>query len=175
MVPRILWGALVFSTCLLFGVALFLLRAGSIPDEPAEPFMLPALGVVSLVVAIVSVVLPRHMHRKSLELAKLEVLTEVDERGGAALFRDAAPTIRVFAKPDAARRAAFARYFTPFILGMSLSESIALWGFTLVVMGEPLLHALPFWVVCWSLMIPRFPTLKRVYGPLERAHDAILM
>jgi len=172
-VPRILWGAMFASTCVFIVVLYFQQRTGALPTEPTEPIMLPAFAAVALGIAIVSVLYPRHLHRTSLELGKLEVVTEVDERGGAALFRDAAPTIRVFANPDEARRSAFVKYNTPFILGMAQSESIALFGFALGMLGFPLLHVLPFWLVCWVLMIIRFPTLERILGPLEKAHDAV--
>ena len=173
MVPRILWGALFTSTCLFIAVLLFQQQSGLLPTDPTDPIMLPAFAVVALGIAVASVLFPRHLHRTSLELAKLEVVTEVDERGGGVLFRDAAPTIRVFADQDTARRSAFVKFHTPFILGMALSESIALFGFVLGMLGFPLLHVLPFWIVCWALMIVRFPTLKRVLGPLEKVQHAV--
>lgn len=173
-VARILWGALFASTCVFLGVLLFVRQSGTIPAEPAEPFMLIAFGVVALGVAAASIVVPRTTHRTSLGNAKLEVVTEVDERDGAALFRDAAPTIRVFANPDEARRVAHIRYHTPFILGMALSESIALFGFSLAMLGFPVLQVLPFWIVSWVLMIVRFPTPRRVFAALEEIHDAVL-
>jgi F0F1-type ATP synthase membrane subunit c/vacuolar-type H+-ATPase subunit K len=173
-VVLILWGALFISTCMFILVLVIQQRSGVLPTEPVNPIMLPVFGVVALAIAVTSVVFPRHMHRSLLKAAKLEILTEVDERGGPVLFRDAAPTIRVFADSAKARDVAFPRFQTPFILGMALSESVALFGFTLGFLGFPLPHVLPFWGVCWVLMIMRFPTRKRIYGPLEELHDAVI-
>ncbi len=173
-VPRILWGALVFSTCLFLVVLVIQQRTGALPTEPVNPIMLPVIAVVALGVAVFGVVFSRQMHRGLLKAAKLEVVSEVDERSGPVLFRDAAPTIRAFANPEQARAVAFTRFHTPFILGMAMSEAVALFGFTLAMLGFPMLQVLPFWVVCWGLMIMRFPTLKRVLEPLEAAHDAVL-
>lgn len=173
-VVRILWGALFSSTCMFIVVLLIQQRADALPTEPVTPLMLPVLGAVALGIAVLSVVFPRQMFHASLKLAKLEVITQVDEGEGPALFRDAAPTIRVFAKPDEARTMVFPKYQTAFILGMALSEAVALFGLVLGMQGVPLLHVLPFWVVCWALMIMRFPTPKRIFGPLEKVHDAVL-
>ena len=174
MVPRILWGALFVTTVIYLGVLQFMARFGEIPAAPVEPLMPLAFGVVGLVVAAVSVLLPRHMYRQALQELQLEVVTQVDERGGAVLFRDAAPTIRVFKDPAAVVRSVMPRFFTPFILGMALAEAVALFGFTLAMMGLPLLHALPFWAVAWALMIVHFPAVRRILGPLESLYDVVL-
>jgi hypothetical protein len=60
-------------------------------------------------------------------------------------------------------------YQTTFILKMAMAEAVALFGFVLHFVGFPLAYALPFFVVCWALMIARFPTLEKAIAPLEQA------
>jgi hypothetical protein len=85
-------------------------------------------------------------------------------------FRETTTVMRKVAKdPKAARQRALMIYQTAFILKMALAESIALYGFILHFLGFPLTVALPFFGVCWILMLVRFPTLEKAIAPLEQA------
>jgi hypothetical protein len=56
---------------------------------------------------------------------------------------------------------------TPFILALALSESVAMFGFVLGWLGAPLPVAGAFFAASWVLLLARFPTRSRVFGPFE--------
>jgi hypothetical protein len=169
---RILWGALLFST-VLFLVLLLVIKPE--PPEPPEPLMLPVLAVAALGSIVAREVIPRMNYRQVAARVKLETTEEpVADSARAASdvlpFRETTTVLRKVAKnPQAARQRALVIYQTVFILKMALAESVALYGFVLHFLGFPLLHALPFFGVCWVLMLTTFPTLEKAIAPLEQA------
>lgn len=165
--PRILWGALLFSTL----VYLVILQVIELPEAETDPTMLTVLAVAGLSSAIISVVWPAFLQRQLAAASKLEV-EEVPDPDAQAMFRDQIPTLRRFADPDAVVSKGAAIFFTPFILGMALAESVAIYGFVLGFLGFDLVTIIPFWVTAWALMLVRFPRWSDVLGPLEKAHDA---
>lgn len=166
--PRILWGALLFST-VLYLVVLFMVHP---PHQELQPLYPPLFGLLSLGIAVVSFVLPAQGYKQTVLRQKPEIAEEADQQGSDIIpYRDA-PKRRVFASPTDARRMARIAYQTPFILGMALSEAIALFGFVLGFLGHPLPYFIPFFVFAWVLMLVRFPTEKAVYGRYEQAMGA---
>jgi len=165
--PRILWGALLFSTL----VYLVILQVIELPEAEPDPVMLPVLGVAGLGSAIISIFLPAHLHRQQAAVSKLEV-EEVPDPTAQGMFRDQIPTLRRFADPDAVVAKGAAIFFTPFILGMAMAESVAIYGFFLGFIGFDLVTIIPFWVAAWALMLVRFPRWTDVLGPLEKVHEA---
>ena len=169
LVPWILYGALYWST----GMYLLVLhlQAEALRRAEPDPIMLPALGGVALVCAVMSFVLPRLVHRAA--LARLELaVEEVPDPNGSVMFRDRTPTLRVFAHPDQARRRARQIFFTPFILRLAIAESIAIDGFILRMQGFEWAQILPFFVVCWVIFALSAPLNRRIFGPLEKHFDA---
>jgi hypothetical protein len=168
-VVRILWAALFASTA-TFIVVLFLVP---VADEPAPPILLPIFAALAISLAVISVLFPRYAHRLALLRGEFPV-EEVDDPDAIGMFRASAPKKRIFAEPERTRERAFFCYQTPFILGMALSEAIAMFGFVLGFLGFPLPHVLPFWAVAWILFAWRFPTERKVFEPLETSYKAKL-
>lgn len=171
-VPRILWAALIAST-VVFLVVLLVLRPA--PPEPPPLMMFPGFAVTAVLLLVASVFVPRMTIRNAVLQSKPEVTEETIEDPARAAsdvlpYRDTATLTRKVAKnPKKARRKALVIYQTSFILGMALSEAVALFGFVLHFLGFPLSWALPFFGACWISMALRFPTVERVLGPYERA------
>lgn len=148
-----------------------------VPMEPAkaEPILLPVLGAVGLFSLVLSFVFPKKMGDAARRAQKLEIVEAADASSGSDVIpTGAGPKRRVFADPKAATGAAFMTYQTPFIMGMALSESVALSGFMLWQLGFGLAEGMPFFVLAWISMALRFPTLDKVLVPFERAHDAVI-
>jgi hypothetical protein len=169
---RILWGALLLST-VLFLVVLLVIRPD--PPEAPQPMLLPVLALAAVASAAFSEIVPRMNYRQAARNVKLETedeaIADPNRHASDVLpFRETTTVMRKVAKdPKAARQRAFMIYQTAFILKMALAESIALYGFILHFLGFPLTVALPFFVVCWILMLVRFPTLEKALAPLEQA------
>lgn len=171
-VPRILWGALYASTF----VYLFVYFSRPAPASPGGSLetMHIALGVAALGCAVASFLLPARFHAMGAAAAKLAV-EEVPDPDGSVMFRDKAPTVRVFADPGQARKKAMALYFTPLVLSLALTEAIAIYGLVLGFLGAEPVAVLPFFIAAWILFIPRFPRWRSAIEPLEKAHDARLV
>jgi hypothetical protein len=168
---RILWFAL-FSTTVLFFAMGFLLPPAS--PKP-EPIMLPIFGFVALTSAVMSVVLPRKFQDQAFRTRKVEIVEAADPTAASDVIPGGeGPKRRVFKDRNAAIGAAFPVYQAPFILGMALCESVALFGFALGHLGFGVLERLPFFVVAWIGMLPRFPTLEKIIAGMERAHGAVM-
>ncbi|NOY91318.1 MAG: hypothetical protein GXP55_08915 [Deltaproteobacteria bacterium] len=164
-VIRIVWFAMVASTFIYLAVLFF---AVQIPDQPPDRSMGLALAVASLAMVALSLVVPRVMFQKS--LATLELPTrEVVDPDASLVLRNEAPTVRVYEDPSAARRAVTVRFFTPFILGMALSEAVVIHGLVLGILGFPPTVFAPFFVIGCALMLPRFPREDAVMRQAEEA------
>lgn len=169
--PRILFGAM-FGATVMFLVVLFVVERPE--SRPLDPMFPPMFAVVALAVLATSFILPAKQLAVAFKSRDLPVAEEADPEASDVIpYRDA-PKRRVFANPKQAAARAFALYNTRFILEMALSESVALFGFVLGFLGHPLVVFLPFFVVSWVAMALRFPTPKKIFGPLERAFDARL-
>ena len=169
-VLRLLWAALLFSTVLMLVITYVAISGRGEALTPA-PLLLPVLGVVAVLEANASVLVPKHLFAHSVKAAKLEV-TElpVKER----MFNESARRGRKFTDAKAARERMLPVAQTTFILGMAFAESVALFGLVLYFLGHPLEVALPFFFVCWALMFSKFPNLKKFERQLEGAYDADL-
>lgn len=170
-VPRILWFA-IFTSTILFLVVRFV-----VPIDPVEapPFLLPVMGMVALSCLVMSFVLPAKLGEPARRARKLAIVDADDPNATSDVIPGGAgPKRRVFANPQMAIGAAFATYQTPFILGMALSETVAIAGFILWFQGFGLAEGIPFFVLAWISMALRFPTLDKVLIPFERAHDAVI-
>lgn len=167
LTPRILWAALLFSQVLYFGM---LAAPGLLPRPPVppEPAMFYGLAGASVVVAALSWVLPALLWRSAAARTNVETKPIESPARSAAYRADVGP--RGFADREAALTLALQRGFTPFIVGCALNESVSLFGFVLGFVGYPLLWVLPFFLVSWLMMLPRFPTERGFLGPLARAH-----
>lgn len=162
----------IFGSTVLFIVIRFV-----VPIEPVkpEPLLLPMIGFFALTSLVMSFFLPWKLGNLARRAQKLEIIESADPNASSDVIPGAAgPKRRVFADPKKAMGAAFMTYQTPFILGMALSESVALCGLILWMSGFGFAEGMPFVVVAWISMALRFPTLDKVIVPFERAHDATL-
>ena len=173
---QVLWGALIVTPGLH---ALVLVATHKV--DAAEPgpdaVMVVSITVCALIVAALSVALPRVRARRGAALSKPatrddQTYTDQGDHG----FREAATatTTRVLADPAAAEQAAFRAAFTPFILGMALAEAIANFGFVLAFLGGGLRLAAPFFAASVALQAVRFPTRAGVLARYEEAVGARL-
>ncbi|HEV8248269.1 MAG TPA: hypothetical protein VGP93_20980 [Polyangiaceae bacterium] len=166
MTSRILW----FAMLMTIGVYVLVLNVVVIPapTEPLQPLLPLVFGFVSLSVALLSFIIPKSGLRRG--LLRLELpLIEVSDPNAAEAFNK---TIRTFAKPEQAAKRAFAAYNTALIVGLALSESIALYGLVLGFLGYGSPTAAPFFAFAAVLIAVRFPTEAAVLRPLESAYDA---
>lgn len=169
----ILWTALLLSIGIY--AAILIIPLMPLPQTPQNPIMLYAIAPVALIVAVVSFILPAQMYRQAaLRNAPKTIEQSIQDDSFSAAYRNAPPTQtkKYFADTKAAQQSAFAVFMTPFILRLALSESIALFGFTLGFLGFPALHVAPFFILSVILFILRFPTQNAVFRPFEEAHQA---
>ena len=165
---RILWASISFSTVIVLMAGL---KAAAVPDEPPPMVMLFALGFVSLGIAGASQLLPK----RALVLAlKAQNFRVAEPRAEERMFNDAPRRGRKFAEPAEVRKKLVMCAQTPFILGLALSEAIALMGFVLLMQGFALLQALGFFVVSWLLFASKFPRFESWQRALEDTYDAEL-
>lgn len=162
----VLWVAL-FASTIAYGVVL---RVVAPPAAPASPMLLYALGAAALGSAVASIVLSRMTFRAALSRLSPQIREEPDT--SQVQFRDKVPMRRLFADGARARADAMRVHTTPFIIGMALAESVALYGFVLGFLGFPLVNVIPFFVACWALMIFHFPRTRAIEAAIETAHDA---
>jgi hypothetical protein len=169
---RIIWGSLLAA----IGLYVLVLVSG-IAATPAAPqgmsLVLP-LAAVALTCAGASVLVPRIVYRQAVSKIQLKIVEEPAPDAFATQYRQAAPTRKVFADPDAARRTAMICFQQPFILSIALSESVALFGLTLGILGYGMNTAAPFFAAGFCLVAARFPTEERVFGPFEASLGATL-
>lgn len=172
-VARILWGALL-STHFVYLVVLAVVRGnGSAPPGAPAQAMVLALAATAVGCAVMSFVMPRAVYAKAAAASPPATREAVmGEAAGAQGFRTAAPSLRVFSDPGAARRRAFGAFLTPFIIGMAMAESVSLFGFVLGFLGAAWAQVLPFFAVGIAAQAVRFPTLAGVEAMFERAIGA---
>ncbi len=161
--PRILWFSM-FTTIVIFDVVLTKLREEQrahehMPELPHLFLEVFALAAVSL--AVVAVVLPRRAFDRALANANFELSDE----GGR----------KVLADPGAAIGTAFVAFQTPFIIGLALSEAIALCGFTAGFLGGSMLAVSAFFFVSAALMASKFPMANSITRGIERVTGATVV
>ena len=170
-VMRILWAAL-FSGTLMFLVVGYLVVSQRPEALEPEAQLLPILGISALGLAAGSVLLPPFILRAALKGLGL-LITAQPSPGPTPSGRRLRG--RRFAEPETARSKLMVSAQTSFILGMALAEGVALHGFVLWFLGFSLSTALPFFVVCWALMVSKFPKLSTFEHELETVYDADLI
>src|SRR5690606_33400148 len=122
-----------------------------------------ALCSVAAAGAVGSIIVPRALHTAALHRLTVPTRDEDDPEGFSGVSKR-----RVAMNPREAIKAAFLAYQAPFIVGLALAESVALFGFVLGFLGAPLSIVVPLFVTSWILIASRFPTVERVVGPLEQ-------
>lgn len=158
MTPRILWGALLFST-LLIGVMPYV---ATLPDQPPNRTMLPVFCGMALFQVVFGLVFPETTLKKALATRLAKSIVERPNPAAEVTFREAAPPIKAFDDPNAIWPTVLLVWQTPFILKMALAESVALMGLMLPFQGFPRETALPFVAVAAMLQIARFPTAAKI-------------
>ncbi len=164
---RTQWLVLTASNLAFAGIVTsgMLTERGGTPPHLAELFAAMSLGI-----AIVSVAFPaRH-----LDLALRRMRVHVSEHAGEIVgsFRASVPIRRVIDEPERVVADALGTYQTPFLLGMALTEAIALFGVMLGFQGTPVWACLPFFALALAIMIAKYPSVEIVTRALERVTNA---
>jgi len=165
---KVLWASLSFSTVIVLMAGL---QAAAVPDEPPPMVMLFALGFVSVGLVGASHLLPKQTLVAALKAQNFQVM---DPSAKERMFNDAPRRGRKFAEPAEVRKKLVMCAQTPFILGLALSEAIALMGFVLLMQGFAPTQALGFFVVSWLLLASKFPRFESWQRVLEGTYDADL-
>jgi hypothetical protein len=171
MTLRIIWFALLTATFLYLGVAVGVLaKVAQVPQIPIMPFVLSGM---SLVLAVMSFVLPSMIYGQAAKTGDVQIKDELVPNAYPDRYRQAMPKRQIFADPPAAMRMAFASFMTPFILSLALSEAIALFGLVLVQLGFGTTMGLPFFLAGALLIAVRFPSQSKVLRMFEQARGAV--
>jgi hypothetical protein len=163
---RIVWGSLLAA----IGFYVVILASGMlhVPGPPQGPSLVSSMAAVAVVVAAMSELLPRILYRQAVSKIEVEIAVEPVTEASSIDYRQATPVRKVFADAEAARRAAIICFQAPFIISVALSESVALIGLALGVMGYGMGTAAPFFAVGFLLVTLRFPTEQQVIAPFEK-------
>lgn len=168
MTMRVMWGAISGSTVLLLIVGF---TAAPAPEQPPQMVMLVAVGALSLGLIGASQVVPKQVLVGALKAQKFQV---VEPPATERMFNDAPRRGRKFAEPEQVRLKLIQCAQTPFILGLALSEAVAIFGLMLMMLGFQLTHTLGFFVVSWVLLLSKYPKLESFERVLEATYDADL-
>ncbi len=163
--PRILWGALVFAT-LMIGALPWIAQH---PDQTPNPIMLPALGGMSLVLAVLGLVFPEMQLKIGLARRLSGKIVERPNPAAEVTFREAAPPLKEFDDPSSAWTNALMVWQPAFIMKLALAESIAMFGLVLSMTGFPQTTSIPFTVLAATLQLVRFPTAEKLSRAVEKA------
>lgn len=162
-VNRILWAAMLASTFVYLVVIFMVAPPDGEPPEQTTPLM---FAFIALGTAIVSVVMPRVMFKKSISMLELPT-RDVADPNASVMLRGEAPKLRVYEDLNLARQAVITRFFTPFILGLALSQAVVIYGLVLRLHGFSPAASLPFVVVGCALTLLRFPRESAVMRQAE--------
>jgi hypothetical protein len=172
---RILWASILFASLISPVVLVVIDRGATEFSQFREPVALPALAALALTTAIMSRVLPPFMRRQAFARQQLRVEHQADPDSALALYRGAAPTRRVFADREGARKVALHVQLTTSTLGLALSEAVGMFGLVLGIMGFELWQAAAFFAVSTLLIVTLFPMERRAIHALEKHFDARLV
>lgn len=165
---KVLWASISFSTVIFLVIGL---KVAQTPEEPPPLVMLFAFATLSLGLIAASQLMPKQMLMAALKAQKFQV---VEPPAQERMFNDSPRRGRKFAQPDQVRQKLIQCAQTPLILGIALSEAIAIMGLMLMMLGFQLQHTLGFFVVSWVLLLGKFPKLESFERVLEASYDAEL-
>ena len=170
MTVRILWFALLVSVFIYMGIAYGVFAGKAV--VPQEPLMPPVFAALSLVIAVMSFVMPKFIYRQAAASVNVKIEDEVVASAFPKRYRESMPKQHVFADPRDAMSKAFACYMSPFIISVALSEAIALFGLVLAQLGFDMKTSLPFFIVGAALVAVRFPQQETVVTMFENVKGA---
>lgn len=150
-VPRIMWLALLVSQ-VIYAALLNVPGVMEIAPQPPPAGMRYGLAAFALLAAIASFAVPRLLWSAALK---------------ASPYQGAQDTSR--GHDEAALKHGMRLGMPPFILGLALSETVAIFGLISGVLGEPWPVTTPFFATSMGLMLVRFPTERTFTGPLQQS------
>jgi hypothetical protein len=165
---KMVWASLCSSTVFFLVVGIMIAAPR---DEPPPTVMLFALAATSLALVAASQLLPKQILVTALRSQKFQV---VEPPAQDRMFNDAPRRGRKFADPVHVRNRLVFCAQSPFILGLALSEAVALMGLVLMMQGFELEQTLAFFVTSWVLLATKFPRLETFQRVLEATYDAQL-
>lgn len=171
LVFRILWFALLLAAFLYVAIGYGVLAKNAHP--PQLPIMPMALGGLSVVVAIMSFLMPRFIYRQRVMEMDVKIVNEIAPNAFPDRYREAIPKRAIFADPERAITQAYLSFMTPFIMSLALSEAIALFGLVLLQLGFGPTLPIPFFAVGILLVAIRFPRHSQVQEAFEQARGAV--
>jgi hypothetical protein len=163
-----IWASLVIGVVVLDAVMIYLHKQVAQEEHHAStralqemPAYYPELfAVVATCVAVLAVWFPRKLLTDGVSNRRKNI--EIADEGGR----------RVVVKPVETVRDLMLAYQPTFLIGMALSEAVALIGFMLGFLGGSLLVASAFFLVALVLMVAKYPRLSTVIGAIERVTGA---
>ena len=167
-VMRTIWGALLSGTVMFLVVGYVVISERHEVPAP-EPLLLPVLAVTAVSLALGSVLLPPFLLRQAFAALKL-VTTDAPSPGPSTARRRG----KRFVDPQSIRSRLVLVAQPSFIIGMALAEAVAVHGFVLWFVGFEFAFIIPFFVVCWGLMLSKFPRPGAFEHTLEGVYDADL-
>ncbi len=171
-IMTILWAALIASVG-IHVLAAYLATQG----QPAVAIAEPVWVVMSLCAAgaaVASLLVPRwspsnerilRVMRKDIDLR--ELATNPQSR---ILDESRLEGLRSLSEHEQRLVGLTRMYFTPFILGMALSEAVAIFGLVLAILGRSPENMLPFAAAAILLMVTKYPNFNSLFERAERVH-----
>ncbi|MBI5536168.1 MAG: hypothetical protein HY898_25830 [Deltaproteobacteria bacterium] len=169
--PRVLWGAMLTASLLFCGASCIPL-APYFKSDPVPFIIAPCMCMVALVDAVMSFVFPRMQFAGWCKRNLADKVTSERDPNADVMFRTAAPEIKVLRLDRARIRSVIAVWQTAFVIASALSESVALIGATLSILGFWPAWSAPIGFAGFVLLLLRWPSEKAVLGPIERAVGA---
>lgn len=170
-IMTILWAALLASVFIYIVVGFFI--TGDREPTELDGTLVVIMAVCALGAGGASFILPQMMfsperirkHMRETEpdleaLAKDPQTQQVDE--------DKLESLKTLSEVEQRLVGLPALYFAPFILGLALAESVAIFGLMLTFMGGDMTYMLPFCGAAIVLMIMRYPRLDPIFDRAER-------
>jgi hypothetical protein len=168
---RVLWSALLTASLLFCTASLLplqgVLQVGEVPFVVA-----PALAAVAVLDTIMSFVLPAHTFGVWARTTLQSEVTLERDTTADVLYRQLAPEIRVLRIDAPKLRLIHARWQSSLVLSCALSESVALMGAVLSVLGYWPLWSAPLGVAGVILVAIRRPSRASLLRQVEKAVGA---
>jgi len=170
-IPRVLWSALLTAAVLFCGGSFLPLHSYFNTATPPA-IAAPAFCLTAVVDIVLSFVFPRIQYQAWAQRNLKGLVTSEPDPTADKLFKKAAPEIKVLRVDRPMLRKMILPWQSSFIISAALSESVALIGGLLSILGFDLVWSAPLGLAGVVLILIRWPSERSVLGPVERAVGA---